>query len=493
MSAGAVASAHPLSTDIGRRILERGGNAFDALIAVSAALPVVQPHANGLGSDFFAVIHDGGIRCLNGSGTSAALATPERIEKAGDNSVPVHGPLSSFMVPGLIASWSALISRTTLPFRELLEPAVRLAREGFPPSESVRRAVAHTRAIGDEDWLATYGGLASQERLVQPDLARTLSTIAEDTGHSFYHGTIARAIDRDMQLKGGLLRFEDLDAFAVEWTAPLSVRYRGYDIHTNPPNSQGATALIWLNLLEREELAAADEVDYVEALLRTMPVAYRYRSKVIADPRRLPFPGELLRPEYPYERAGALDVGPASGPDTTAFSVFDGTVGISAIQSNYMGFGSGHTVRGTGINLNNRGAYFSLDRHHHNVLAPRSRTFHTLMATVATGPRTILLGSMGGDVQPQANVQVLTRVIDRGASLASAIAAPRFAWPASIYAGAELLAEPGVSVGRVARRLGEEERSQVGHAQGIAIDGSIEVGIDPRGDGLLPVPGWTGR
>ncbi|EQD47095.1 gamma-glutamyltransferase [mine drainage metagenome] len=494
MSTGAVVAAHPLCADIGRKVLDQGGNAYDALIAVSAALPVVQPHANGLGSDFFAVIRDGGVRCLNGSGRSAVLATPEFFGQAGLTSVPTHGPLSSFMVPGLVASWSALAPATTLPFRELLRPAIRLARKGFVPSTSLRRAAARTVAIGDEDWRSTYGALPSRKSLIQLYLARTLSAIAEDTGHSFYHGRIAREIEADMRAKGGLLRSDDLEEFAVEWTSPLSVRYRGYEIYTNPPNSQGATELIWLNLLGRADLGSLPESEYVESLLRTMFVAYDYRSKVIGDPGRWAFPEELLRADYPYATSPAQAPAQAGGPDTTAFSVFDGRIGISAIQSNYMGFGAGHTVRHTGINLNNRGAYFTLNRDHHNALAPRKRTFHTLMATLATGPKTILLGSMGGDVQPQANVQVLTRLVDRGEGMQFAIAFPRFAYPATIYGSATLYAEPGVALGyRRARSLTEEERGLVGHAHGIAIGESIDTGIDPRGDGLVPIRGSNPR
>ena len=487
MSVGGVAAAHPLCMEVGRRVLERGGNAYDATIAVSAALTVVQPHANGLGSDFFATIREGGVRCINGSGPAAALATPEFFEDAGLKSIPTYGSRSSLTVPGLVASWGALAADTTLPFPALLEPAIQLAAKGFPPSTSLRSAIDRTSSIGDEDWRLTYRHLLPADALVQADLARTLGTIAEDQGHGFYHGALARAIETDMETKGGLIRFEDLDEFQVERTAPISVKYRGYDVYTNPPNSQGATELIWLNLLGREDLAAPNEVDYVETLVRTMHLAWRYRSEFIGEPRELPFPVELLTADYPYRAEPIKPEGPGSGPDTTAFSVYDGTIGISAIQSNYMGFGSGHTVRGTGINLNNRGAYFTLERSHHNVLAPRKRTFHTLMTTLATGPSIILLGSMGGDVQPQSNVQILTRMIDRGEELQSAVAAPRFAYPASIYGDAPLYAEAGVRLRRPSTPLSDAERSLVGHAHGIRVGASVQVGIDPRGDGLLPI------
>jgi gamma-glutamyltranspeptidase / glutathione hydrolase len=486
--AGAVASAHPLSTRIGETVLARGGNAYDAALAVSAALTVVQPHMNGLGSDFFAVVDDGGFRSINGSGWAAAEASIETFQRRGLRAVPTEGPLASFTVPGLVSAWSLLARHTSMPFVDLLAPAAERATRGFPTTESVARAAAEMSARADEDWKATYANVRPGERLRQPALGRTLAAIGADGGESFYHGSIARRIDRDMREKGGLLRFDDLDRYAAEWTTPLHATYRGYDVYTTPPNSQGATALLWLNLLGRLELSSLHEEERVTALVRTMSVAYAYRARYIGDPRFVPFPSELLDPSYPYEEAP-----PPTGPstkgdgDTTAFSVFDGHVGISAIQSNYMGFGSGQAVGATGINLNNRGSYFTLDPNHHNALRPGKRTFHTLMALIAAGPRRrVYLGSMGGDVQPQANVQVLTRLLDRNEPIRVAIAAPRFAYPATIYGPADLYAEAGLALSG-ARPL-STDRSLVGHAQGIDCAETVEVGIDPRGDGLVPVP-----
>jgi len=487
---GAVASAHPLSTRVGQEVLRRGGNAYDATLAVSAALTVVQPHANGLGSDFFAVIRDGGFRSINGSGWAAASASVEFFRQQGLAAVPSSGPLSSFTVPGLVSAWSLLAAGTSMPFHDLLAPAARLARDGFPATESLARVAAETAARADDDWRATYGAVRPGMPLRQPGLARTLEAIGQDGGDSFYHGSIARRIDGDMRAKGGLLRSEDLDGYRAEWTTPLHGRYRGHDVYTPPPNSQGATALIWLNLLDRRDLAVLPEAEYVATLVRTMPVAYRYRSRYIGDPAYLPFPPELLDPGYPYEDAelppGRRTVGIG---DTTAFSVTDGTVDISAIQSNFHGFGSGQTVGSTGINLNNRGSYFTLDPNHPNVLRPGKRTFHTLMALLVDLPdRRVLLGSMGADVQPQANVQVLTRLLDRNEPIQAAIAAPRFAYPATIYGSADLYAEAGLALAG-ARPLGEEHRSLVGHAHALVCGPTVEVGIDPRGDGGTPDAG----
>ncbi len=485
MTPGAVASGHPLATAVGEELLQRGGNAYDALIGVSAALTVVQPHMNGLGADFFAVVHEGSVRAFNGSGPAAREATIERLRGSGHSSVPSSGPLASLTVPGLVASWTRFAERTTLPFRDLLTPAVRLARDGFPATAALARSARATASRADPDWHAVYAGVRTGALLRQPDLARTLERVGADCGHAFYHGDLARSIEEDMRRKGGLLAFSDLDEYRPEWTEPLTVRYRGQDVFTTPPNSQGATALIWLNLLARHDLGSASEAEYLGQLVRSLPVAYAYRARYIGDPKRVRFPRALLDPGYPYEETDRPPPTGAEGEgDTTAFSVTDGAIGISAIQSNYMGFGSGQTVRSTGINLNNRGSYFTLEPGHHNALRPGQRSFHTLMALYVRGPGTeLLLGTMGGDVQPQTNVQVLTRILDRGATLSAAIEAPRFAWPCSIYRSAELFAEEGLLLPS-ARPVGND-RNLVGHAHGILSGARSEVGVDPRGDGRV--------
>jgi len=481
----AVASAHPSSTAAGLEVLRGGGNAYDAALAVSAALPVVQPHMNGLGSDFFAVVRDGRTTAVNSSGPAGRLATPERFRSLRRKEIPDRGPLSALTVPGLVAAWSFLGARGHLRWKEDLTPAIRLAARGFPPSPSLTRAVRAT-PWADTDFRRVYRSVGEGRWFRQPGISRTLRKVAADEGHSFYHGDLARAICRDLSAKGGLLEPDDLDDYRLSLLPPLRVRYRGYTVETNPPPSQGATELIWLNLLARHELSSASEGHFLRALERSMYTAYGYRSKWIGDPACLAFPRSLLRPSARYRKADPAAFPHPGVSDTTAFSVFDGEVGISAIQSNYMGFGSGISIRGTGINLNNRGSYFTLDPSHPNVLAPRKRTFHTLMATVATGPRLVLLGSMGGDVQPQVNVQVLTRHIDRGQSLTESINAPRFAYPATIYGSAPLYREKGLPL--PGARCLRGDRSAFGHAQGISVGEEVEVGIDPRGDGLLPLP-----
>jgi gamma-glutamyltranspeptidase len=484
--AGAVATAHPISTAIGNAVLSRGGNAYDAALAVSAALPVVLPQANGLGSDLFAVVCDRTVETINASGPAADLAVPERFERAGFSAIPDHGPLASFTVPGLVAAWSIFAERATFRLPQLFAPAIRWAREGVPVTPLLASAIAQM-PWADADWLGIYRGHRLGETLRQPAMATTLEEIAHDGGHGFYHGAQARTIERDMVEKGGLLRFEDLDRYVPTRPPPLGIPYRGYTVYTTPPNSQGATALYWLAQLRRHDLGAMSEPDYVAALIESMYPAYRFRAREIGDPLTHPLPDDWLgRGQAPSGAAGPMGTVPPGG-DTTAFSVFDGSVGLSVIQSNYQGFGSGHTVHGTGINLNDRGSYFTLDRSHHNVVAPGKRGFHTLMATAAMGPETILLGSMGGDIQPQVNVEVLTRLLDRGQPIQSAIDAPRFAYPASIYGPATLMAEPAIPL---AHRLpAPAHPAEMGHCQGLQIGSRVAVGIDPRGEGRLSIPG----
>jgi gamma-glutamyltranspeptidase / glutathione hydrolase len=482
---GEVATAHPIATAVGRDVLQRGGNAYDAALAVSAILPTVLPQANGLGSDLFAVVRDDGVETLNASGPSAELATPERFEAAGLSAIPDHGPLASFMVPGLVAGWSFFAERASLRWTELLAPAIRYARDGVPVTPSLADSIRRM-PWGDFDWMAIYRNGSQGDSLRQLDMARTLEQVAADGGHGFYHGSLARAIERDMVAKGGLLRFEDLDRYQPTRPAPLHVRYRGYDVYTTPPNSQGVTALYWLALLEQRPLTTLSPPEYAKALVDTMYPAYDFRARFIGDPDRLPLPPNWLDTLQVGLPSDTTRIARTAGRDTTAFSVFDGRVGLSVIQSNYQGFGSGHTVAGTGINLNDRGSYFTLDRTHHNVVAPRKKSFHTLMALAATGPDLILLGTMGGDVQPQVHVQVLTGVVDRGLSIQQAIDAPRFAYPASIYRSAALVAESGNGLSALPK---PDHPSLMGHCQGIQAGDRVLIGIDPRGEGRLPIPG----
>lgn len=305
-----MATAHPISTAIGRSILEEGGNAYDAALAVSASLPVVLPQANGVGSDLFAVIRDQSIETLNASGPSAELATPERFEAAGRTAIPDHGPLASFMVPGLVAAWSFFAERATMPFPTLVAPAVHWARHGVPVTPLLATAIAGM-PWADPDWQRTYRGHGAGKTLRQPDLARTLEGIALDGGHGFYHGPLAHRIEQDMLDKGGLLRFADLDRYEPTHPAPLRVRYRGYDVLTTPPNSQGATALYWLARLEHHALAAMTPSEYVATLSKRCTPRTNSAPATSATPIAYPFLPTGWRPQRSPHRTTRRGIFPS--------------------------------------------------------------------------------------------------------------------------------------------------------------------------------------
>ena len=477
-----VASAHPLSTNIGMKIMEKGGNSYDAAIAVSAALTVVQPNLNGLGGDMFAIVKDGTVSALNGSGPASEMATVDFFRKSGLNEIPNRGSLSSFSIPGLASSWQLLHERCTMRFSELVVPAADLAKSGFRISAGISWAIGRMKGY-DSDWEGIYKPAEKGGILYQAALGKTLERIGHDDAYGFYHGDIAKQIEEDMIAKGGLMRFSDLDSYSAQWVDPMRVRYRGYDVYTNPPPSQGVTSLMWLNMLDRVSLGSMNVEDYYEELIGKMLVAYDYRSRYIADPTYVRFPAELLEKNAVYDLPGLKGKAPEKNSDTTAFSVYDGETGISAIQSNYMGFGSGHSIKSTGINMNNRGCYFTLNPEHHNALMPGKKTFHTLMAVYAQGEKQIFLGTMGGDVQPQINVQILSGIIDLGRRAQEAVAYPRYVYPASIYGDADIYYEESLHLGKYTQV--KDNNSMTGHAQAIVVGETTEPGFDPRGDGLL--------
>ena len=474
-----VAANHPLATRAGLEILERGGNVYDAALAVSASLGVVQPHLNGLGGDLFAVVDDGGVRSVNGSGYAAELATADFFSSRGLSSIPKRGPLSSFVVPGMVSAWKLLSEQCTMDMPDLFRRAIQYATEGFRVQNSLFNSISLTKS-DDSDWGKIYHDISKGGTIYQKELGNTLDLVSRDEGHSFYHGALAKSIEADMLAKGGLIRFSDMDGYEAKWVDPISTTYRGRTVYTTPPNSQGATLLFWMNMLSRHSLSSMEKNDYYGTLLSAMNIAYHYRSRFIGDPEYVILPPHLLSPEYHYVAEDASRARADSLSDTTAFSVYDGNAGISAIQSNYMGFGSGHTIQGTGINMNNRGSYFALDSSHHNHVAPHKKTFHTLMATVCKGPENLYLSSMGGDVQPQTNIQIISRILDRGEDIQHAIAAPRFCYPASIYSSSTLYAEKSLGL-KLAEPV-DDNNSMMGHAQGILVSDTVTPGFDPRGD-----------
>ncbi|HEX5691893.1 MAG TPA: gamma-glutamyltransferase family protein, partial [Roseiflexaceae bacterium] len=432
-------------------MLQAGGTAVDAAVATAAALTVLEPIANGIGSDAFAIVWDGErLHGLNGSGRAPAALTPEAVERAGHSQMPLHGWLT-VTVPGAPAAWQDLHARFgKLPFDQVLAPAIRYAEHGHPVAsriaQSWARGVAQAQARSGrmfDGFLPTFapGGAApaAGEWFRSSGHARTLRLIAERGAREFYQGSIAEAIAAFASETGGLLTADDLAAHASTWVDPISVDYRGHTVWELPPNGQGMTALMALGMLEGLDLArhprdsAAAYHLQIEAMKLAFADAYRY----IADPEFAEVPVQgLLNRNYLAERCALIgdragSFGPGAPPrgGTVYLCAADGEGRmVSMIQSNFWGFGSGVVVPSWGISLQNRGNGFSLEDGHPNMLAPGKRPFHTIIPAflMRDGKPVGPFGVMGGSMQPQGHTQVVVNTIDYGMNPQTALDAPRW-------------------------------------------------------------------
>jgi gamma-glutamyltranspeptidase len=509
-----VASAHPLATLAGVQVLEAGGTAADAAVAVNAVLAVTQPNWCGVGGDLFCLYHEarsGRVHFLNGAGRSGERATVDELRRRGHQTWPLIGGVT-VSVPGCVRAWAMLLERFgTRPLEALLRPAVRHAAEGFPISDLVSQAIAEfAPANPDPEWHRVFmpGGRVPRhgELFVQADLARTLDRLAREGPVLFETGAVARPIAARLAVDG-FLTGDDLAAHTGEWGEPISSTYRGRRVYQTPPPTQGLAALLALNLLEGAPLArhALHSVPHLHRLLEMVKLAYADRDRWIGDPEhaRVPVDG-LLDPGYAARRRRLFDPGKAGtytagNPegDTTGFVVADGAGNVaSVIQSLFTGWGSGIVPPGTGVVLNNRGRLFTLDPEHPSGLAPRKRPFHTLMAAIVTRDDRpeIAFASMGGQGQAMFHVQVLTNLIDFGLDVQEAIERPRFVIgafgpdeapttvhlerrvPRAVFTGLARKGHPMKAAPALFTR--------VGHAHGLVIrDGTLMGGADPRGDG----------
>lgn len=513
---GVTASSSLQASLIGSSIMEMGGNVVDAAIATSAALCVTQNNLCGLGGDLFALIRINGkpVRDYNGSGRAAKSATIEFFEERGIKNIPQRGELSAITVPGIVDSWEKIHNNYgTMEFSDLLGPALKLAKEGFPVthnySKSVEISSPHLEQYGWGQVFKPDGRLPEPGIVFkQPDLAATLDVLISEGPETFYSGYLLDRIITGLRDKGTLLEESDFRQHKTTVETPLKTNYKGYDIFETNPNSQGATVLLWLNLLSelQENRKSLNESEEFREIIRTGLIAYRERSKFITDPAFLDLPKNFTNPSYAQELIaegpGRHEGREVSDPgDTTYFTIADNDGNsVSIIQSNYMGFGSGIIPSGTGFVLQNRGCYFSLEKDHHNSLQPGKRTFHTLCAAMAEkdGDFRFSLGTMGGDVQPQIHVQLIRSLIDKGLDPQLSLDAPRWVFPGTIYEeSGKLMAEvPLYDKLRDYDLQGlpilplEHHSSQTGHAQ-ITLrtgDGVVIGGSDPRGDGVaIPV------
>lgn len=515
---GAVASPHPLATLAGIQILQQGGNAVDAAVATNAVLAVVHPHMCGLGGDLFALIYPAKecrVLALNASGAAPRAASLERYRKAGYTEMPLRG-LWSATVPGAVDGWAAALARCgSMDLKDVLRPAIHLAKTGFPtPVELVRAAeVERSLLEATPETARVYlpGGRAPHagEILVQSDLARSLSTLAEGGREAFYSGPIAAEMARASQAKGGLLTAEDLAGSHAEWVVPLAVEYRGLRVFQCPPNSQGMATLMALQILAGFDLAGASEADRLHYMVEAKKLAFADRDRYVTDPRFAPAPVDrLLDPAYAAERRGLISPDRAMAAasdglldgDTICLCTADGQDNwVAWIQSLYSTFGSGVVAGTTGILLQNRGAYFSLDPGHVNRLAPGKRTLHTLTPLLAArGDQPILVaGTRGADGQPQTLLSIITGLLDRGLPIQEALDAPRWVHgrrvrgddPQSLRIEARFAPEVASVLAARGHRVTVTAPfdSNMGFAQGILRDpesGGLMGAADPRGDCL---------
>jgi len=448
-----VSTSHPLAAQAGLRMLLAGGSAVDAAIAAAAMLTIVEPVSCGLGSDAFAILWDGkALHGLNASGTAPQAWNLDYFRSKygedahGNPKRPTRG-WDAVTVPGAVSAWAALHERFgKLPFADVLEPAAEIAERGH----TVAPIVAHKWAAAIPD-LQNQPGYAQAfmphgrapevgEKFKLPDAAATLRRIGQTRGRDFYEGELAERIAAYSRECGGAMTAQDLRDYQPEWVKPITKRYRGYDLHEIPPNGQGIAALIALGILDRFDLSAlpVDSADSQHLQIEAMKLAFADLYKYVADPRSMEVtPEQMLDDAYLDARARLIDMGRAQVP-TFGMPRAGGTVYLTAadengmmvsfIQSNYMGFGSGVVVPGTGISLQNRGFGFSMDARSANVVEGGKRPFHTIIPAFLTkdGQPQMSFGVMGGDMQPQGHLQTLVRMLDYNQQPQAACDAPRW-------------------------------------------------------------------
>ncbi|MFL6581156.1 MAG: gamma-glutamyltransferase family protein [Burkholderiales bacterium] len=501
-----VATSQPLAAQAGLRMLLRGGNAIDAAIATAAALTVVEPVMNGIGSDAFALIWDGRmLHGLNASGRAPRGWSPERF--AGRERMPMEG-WDSVTVPGVVSAWAALSQKFgKLEFASLFEPAIEYARNGFPvsPVVSMQWASQIPRLKDQPGFAQAFArdGQAPEagEIFRFPEQADTLLEIARTGGESFYRGNLAQKIVKFSAESNGALSMEDLASHRADWVEPVRQRYRDYSVHEIPPNGQGIAALIGLGILAHFDIAgiARDSVESLHLQIEAMKLGFadvyhhvsdtksmRIKASSMLDPAYLKSRAQLVR----RDRAGPAVAGvPPSGTVYLTTADANGMM-VSYIQSNYMGFGSGIVVPGTGISMQNRGFGFSLEPGHPNLVGGGKRPFHTIIPAFLTrlNEPVMSFGVMGADMQPQGHMQMVVRTIDYLQNPQAAADAPR--WKIMLDGG--LLLEHAVAdeVAQGLAQLGHRVvRAPVGStdfgaAQLIYRLGDVYVGAsEPRRDG----------
>ncbi len=531
---GAVTSPNYLASVAGLDVLKKGGNAVDAAIAVASTMNVVYPQMTTLGGDNFWLIYNAKtkeVKALNASGRAGELATISFYKKKGYDKIPSRGYLAANTVPGTVSGWDAAykyahtsMGNTGLPWKTLFDSAILYSRDGFPVTPSLARWQAINVDPKDSEFrnLQRFSGFKQTylkkdgssykvgEIMKLPQLAKTYQLIAEKGADEFYRGSIARRIVADLQKNGGVLTLNDFAKHTADWVTPLSVNYRGYTAYNLPPNTQGMASLEILNVLNNIDVKKLGEgtADYYHVMVEATKQAFADRDKYLTDPAFAKIPLDyLLSAQHGKDQAARIDMGKAAATvkplDPKGDTVWIGVVdkdgnAVSLIQSIYHDFGSGIVAGDTGVLLQNRGSFFSLDPAHVNHIEPGKRTFHTLNAAMLLkgGKPFLVYGTMGGEGQPQTQAAIATRVVDFGMFPQDAVAAPRWlhgrTWGA---ASNDLKMESRISQSTLdeMKKRGhpvakvDDYTDTMGHAGAIMID--PETGLrygatDPRGDGL---------
>ncbi|MDZ7739787.1 MAG: gamma-glutamyltransferase [Bacteroidales bacterium] len=446
---GMACTSQPLATQVAIDILKNGGNAIDAAIAANAVLGLVEPTGSGIGGDLFAIIWSAEkqqLYGLNASGRSPRSLKLEYFKEKGYEKIPAYGPLP-VSVPGCVDGWYEMHGMFgRLPMKNILQPAINYARDGFPVSELIayymNAGTANLKRFPNVADIYMPGGHAPRkgEIFKNPALANTLEQIAEGGREEFYRGSLARIISDFIQEQGGFLTYEDMARHRSEWVEPISTDYRGYTVWELPPNGQGTAALQMLNILEGFDIKnmGFGSAEYIHHFVEAKKLAFEDRAKYYSDPAFNDIPVEqLISKEYAAERrelinperaARIVDAGNPEKGNTVYLTVADkeGNM-VSLIQSNYRGMGSGMCPTGLGFILQDRGELFSLEEGHFNVYAPGKRPFHTIIPAFITkdGQPLISFGVMGGAMQPQGHTQIVVNIVDFGMNLQEAGDAPR--------------------------------------------------------------------
>lgn len=511
MASNVVSTSQPLATQAGMAMLQQGGNAVDAAIAAAITLTVVEPTSNGIGSDGFSLIWDGHkLHGLNASGRSPAAWTPEYIKGKYPSldAMPIRG-IDAVTIPGAVSQWVALSEKFgKLPFETLFAPAIGYARHGhlvspITAASWARQAEMITEPDFQRDFAPGGKAPAAGDKWVFAAQATTLEEIAATKGDSFYRGRLAEKTVAHSCSLGGVHTIEDFKNHTADWVDPISMDYRDVRLHEIPPNGQGLAALICLGILDCCDLAQyrVDSVESVHLQLEAMKLAFADAYRNISDAATMDVDvAQLLDKNYLKQRASLIDMmragAPTFGIPTQGGTVFlttadAGGMMVSLIQSNYMGFGSGVVVPETGICLQNRGHGFVLAAGHPNIVAPSKRPYQTIIPaflSAADGSPLMSFGVMGGHMQPQGHVQMVTRIRDYGQNPQTASDAPRWIVNADGTIGLEAAME--ASIGSALQALGH--RLAVAEAVNFAFGGAQLIwrtgagyiaGSDHRKDG----------